>query len=208
MMNGTNMKASSVRGGRWYGQKMTSDIPENRPLGVSAEPLIPRVLRLANPEDVPLMVGLRGELFRDLARQGSATRPSETAQEGWQEEAVKVILDQLQQPDHHYLVMEAENAGAISGWGMATVIHQIPGPGFPTGRMGLLSGVVVDPAWRGRGIGSTISRELLQWLATQKVEVVDLLASNDAAAMYRNLGFTEPVSTALRYLVPENPDGG
>lgn len=121
---------------------------------------------------------------------------------------MKVIVEQLQQPDHHYLVMEAEGTRAITGWGKATVIHQIPGPGFPTGRMGLISSVVVDPAWRGRGIGSTISRELLQWMSAQGVEVVDLLASNEAAAMYRKLGFSAPVSTALRYLLPENRIGG
>lgn len=187
---------------------MTSDIPDNRPLGVSALPLNSLVLRQASQEDVPFMVGLRGELFRELGRQGSATGPSETAQDGWQEEAVKVIVEQLQQPDHHYLLMEAEGTRAITGWGKATVIHQIPGPGFPTGRMGLISSVVVDRAWRGRGIGSTISRELLQWMSAQGVEVVDLLASNEAAAMYRNLGFSAPVSTALRYLLPENRIGG
>lgn len=90
------------------------------------------------------MVDLRGEFFRELGRQGSATRSLETTQDGWQEEAVKVIVEQLQQPDHHYLVMEAEGTSAITGWGKATVIHQIPGPGFPTGRMGLISSVVDD----------------------------------------------------------------
>jgi len=45
-------------------------------------------------------------------------------------------------------------------------------------------------------------------MSAQGVEVVDLLASNEAAAMYRNLGFSAPVSTTLRYLLPENRIGG
>lgn len=158
---------------------------------------MPALIRPAQQRDIPSMVALRAQLFSDLAAQGSASRPGQAHVDGWQDTCAGVIAAQLAHPDHHYSVAVTPDDDVL-GWGHAIVIHQLPGPGFPTGLMGQISSVVTDKAARGQGIGSAVSADLLTWLHAAGAEVVDLLASHDSADMYRRLGFTEPRSTALR----------
>ena len=99
----------------------------------------------------------------------------------------------------HYSVATTPD-GAVLGWGHAILIHQLPGPGFPTGLMGQINSVITASEHRGHGVGAAVTSSLLRWLTDQGAEVVDLLASGSALGLYRRLGFTEPHSTALRYV--------
>lgn len=155
---------------------------------------------VAEPRDVPAMVQLRAMLFVEMAGHGSASRPGTAGQRGWEDAAARLITEQLSAPDHRYAVAK-DTGGQVVGWGRATVVHGIPGPGFPTGRMGLLHSVVVAPSARGTGLGTWLSQDLLAWLCSAGVEVVDLLASASSESLYRRLGFTDPVRAPLRFLV-------
>ena len=157
-------------------------------------------LTVAAPHDVPAMVQLRAMLFVEMASHGSASRPAAAGHGGWEDAAASLITQQLTAPDHRYAVAK-DTRGQVVGWGRATLVHGIPGPGFPTGRMGLLHSVVVAPSVRGAGLGTLLSQDLLAWLFSLDVEVVDLLASASSESLYRRLGFTDPVQTPLRLLV-------
>lgn len=157
------------------------------------------VIRPAQKRDIPSMVALRAQLFADLAAQGSASRPDQAHDGDWHDTCAGVIATQLTHPDHRYSVA-VTTRDRVLGWGHAMVIHQLPGPGFPTGLMGQISSVVTDGATRGQGLGSAVSADLLNWLREAGAEVVDLLASHGSAGIYRRLGFTEPRSTALRFI--------
>ena len=157
------------------------------------------VIRPADPADIPTMVTLRGHLFHDLAASGSATHPEAVRDTTWQQTCAEIIQQQLAHPDHHYTVATPPD-GAVLGWGHAILIHQLPGPGFPTGLMGQISSVITASEHRGHGVGAAVTSSLLRWLTGQGAEVVDLLASGSALGLYRRLGFTEPHSTALRYV--------
>lgn len=166
----------------------------------------PTTIRPARHDDVIAMVDLRAELFRDLARTGSATRPELVDDDTWRERATEVLSSEIARDDRQCLVaatesrQHGESSWNLVGWGRAVLHMGLPGPGFPSGRMGLINSLVVAPSHRGRGVGSALTSGLIDWLDEAGAEVVDLLASGDAEVMYRRLGFVEPQQTALRRL--------
>ena len=160
----------------------------------------PFTLGPASSEDVPTMLRLRVQLSADLARQGAASRPEAAGETGWQDAADRVIQSQLDSPGHRYCVDRGPE-GDLFGWGRASLVQGLPGPGFPTGRMGVVQNLVVVPSARGQGEGRRITQNLIDWLGSAGAEVVDLLASSSAEHLYRSLGFQEPRQIPLRLLL-------
>jgi GNAT superfamily N-acetyltransferase len=80
---------------------------------------------------------------------------------------------------------------------MAQGIH-IAGIGcaikFPTS--GWLAHIIVDPAYRNRGIGTDITRYLMEWLQKNNCNTLQLIATDAGEPIYRKLGF-KPI---LKYL--------
>ncbi len=81
------------------------------------------------------------------------------------------------------------------GWGLVALVGKsIAGFGQLTawGALGEISNLIVGWKWRGRGIGTSIIRALLD-LARQrgldKVEIGALVPNSRALALYRRLGF-------------------
>jgi amino-acid N-acetyltransferase len=62
---------------------------------------------------------------------------------------------------------------------------------------GLLRSAVVDPSWRGRGVGEALTRDRLAWAATQGLHEVWLLTTT-AADYFPRFGF----SRAARHEAP------
>ncbi|QDQ09776.1 GNAT family N-acetyltransferase [Streptomyces spectabilis] len=149
-------------------------------------------IRQAVEDDVPELVRLRALLFEDLG--GEFFNPS-SGDEGWRHELATVLKEQLRSDAVRVLV--ADGDGGLAACGIGTIEQRLPGPHLRNGRIGLVIGVVTDPAHRRRGHSRAIMHGLLDWFREQGAARVDLHASHDGEPLYRALGFTDHPDPAL-----------
>jgi ribosomal protein S18 acetylase RimI-like enzyme len=96
------------------------------------------------------------------------------------------ITDELRQ------MFVAKANGQLAGYGRVTgLATDEAGPGTPAGYY--LSGVLVDPAWRGRGIATALTRARLRWAfaRTDRVFYVAGAGNADSLRLHAALGFQE-----------------
>jgi len=65
------------------------------------------------------------------------------------------------------------------------------------GPQALVMNVFTERAWRRRGVGEALMREVLRWCRANGVDSVVLHASEDGRPLYWNLGFTP--TNEMRY---------
>jgi ribosomal protein S18 acetylase RimI-like enzyme len=121
----------------------------------------PKTVRFrgAEPRDIPRLVALIGELF--------AIETAFTVDPARQEKGLRALLAA---PNAHILVAEAGHDVV----GMCTV--QLTVSTAEGGPSGLIEDVVVDRAWRGKGIGRALLDEAEAWVRAQGASRVQLLA--------------------------------
>jgi aminoglycoside 6'-N-acetyltransferase I len=96
------------------------------------------------------------------------------------------ITDELRQ------MFVAKANGQVVGYGrVIELAADEAGPGTPAGCY--LSGVLVDPAWRGRGIATALTRARLRWAFARTSTVFYVAGANNAASLHLHavLGFQE-----------------
>jgi GNAT superfamily N-acetyltransferase len=138
----------------------------------------PKTVRFRGAElrDVPRLVALIGELF--------AIETEFTADPARQEKGVRALLAS---PSAHVLAAEADNEIV----GMCTV--QLTVSTAEGGPSGLIEDVVVDRAWRGKGVGRALLDEAEAWVRAQGASRVQLLAdqrNGPALDFYAGRGWT------------------
>lgn len=115
--------------------------------------------RGAEPRDIPRLVALIGELF--VLETAFAVEPVR------QEKGLRALLAS---PTAHILAAEANDQVV----GMCTV--QLTVSTAEGGPSGLIEDVVVDRAWRGKGIGRALLDRAETWARSQGASRVQLLA--------------------------------
>jgi len=145
-------------------------------------------VRMASPADVSELVRLRGLLFSALGRGG----------DGWQEPAARMFAERLKNGTMAVFVIDGDDGLAACAVGL--VDHRLPGPQTPNGLWGHISGVVTDPGYRRRGYARVLTTALLDWFQAHGIRRVDLHASAEAEALYRDLGFFEKRDKALTWV--------
>lgn len=96
------------------------------------------------------------------------------------------ITDELRQ------MFVAKANGQVVGYGrVIELAADEAGPGTPAGCY--LSGVLVDPAWRGRGIATALTRARLRWAFAHTDTVFYVAGAGNAASLrlHAALGFRE-----------------
>jgi ribosomal protein S18 acetylase RimI-like enzyme len=117
------------------------------------------------------------------------------------EASVSGELDRIERNATRKYICVGEIDGVIAGFGRATYLpgSEIPGArGMPDGWY--LTGVIVDPSWRRRGVGHALTRHRMGWVAEQADAVYyyasarnrpthDLHAAFGFAEVTRNFAF-------------------
>ena len=86
--------------------------------------------------------------------------------------------------------------GSIVATAIGTLETGVPNPHSPRGRTVRLANVITLPSHRGRGHGTRVVRDVVDWARSIEADRVDLSATPDAQRIYERAGFT--LTTAPR----------
>ncbi|MEV2250323.1 GNAT family N-acetyltransferase [Streptomyces sp. NPDC050147] len=150
-------------------------------------------IRPATQDDIAELVRLRALLFENLGGD-YFDPPSQDA--SWQDTLAVVLKDRLATEDVRILAVDG-GRGSLAACAIGSVEQRLPGPHLRNGRVGLVIGVVTDPAHRRRGHSRSLMAGLLDWFREREVARVDLYASHEGEPLYRDLGFVNHPDPAL-----------
>ncbi|MEY9840519.1 GNAT family N-acetyltransferase [Streptacidiphilus sp. EB103A] len=80
--------------------------------------------------------------------------------------------------------------GTLAACAIGCVYRGYTGPTYPQGRWGRIFTVVTDPAWRRQGLGRAVTAALAQSMTEEGCSSIELRATDEGAALYRQMGFT------------------
>ncbi len=82
-----------------------------------------------------------------------------------------------------------EAGGEVVATAIGTLELGVPNPYCPRGRTVRLANVVTVPGQRGRGHGTLLVRDVVEWARAIDADRVDLSATPDGRRLYERLGF-------------------
>ena len=163
------------------------------------------VVREASAADAPALVELRALMFEAMGTPGE-----QLAHEAWREAALGWFTRRIGSAGARVVVAEVD--GEVAAGVVGEVTSLIPGPGTPNGSVGLVSNVATFPRYRGRGLASLVTDDLLRWFSSSTdVTRVDLFATPGGARIYeprgfRNRAFPGMCLSVPRAAAPPSPD--
>jgi GNAT superfamily N-acetyltransferase len=83
-----------------------------------------------------------------------------------------------------------EVAGDVVATAIGTLEIGVPNPHCPKGRTVRLANVITLPEHRGRGHGTTLVLEVINWAKLVDADRVDLSATPEGQRIYEKVGFT------------------
>jgi GNAT superfamily N-acetyltransferase len=151
-------------------------------------------VRRATVADLDELVRLRAMMLAALGAAEEAT---------WPAAAREFLADGLVAGTLAAVVADDPGTpGRLVAGGVGLVLHRIPGPASPDGRIGHIASMATEPAWRGRGLATAVVEGLLAWFAEIGVRRVTLHASPMGEAIYRSRGFVEGPNPELERFAP------
>ncbi len=136
-------------------------------------------MRPVRVEDASVIA--RHRYFDDGAREDL------TAYERW-------VAPRIERGTYAGVLAEAEGI-VIAGAG-AVILDWGPTRGEPTGLRARIVNVYTDPAWRRQGVARSLVREVMRRCQKRDVQVFNLAATDESAALYRSIGFV-PYATEM-----------
>jgi GNAT superfamily N-acetyltransferase len=136
-------------------------------------------IRVATVEDLPRIVQMKLEMFREAGHEGLLAR-----------DAGDLVLADYRRLYELGLARHfVAHAGELVGMAGAFLKSDIPFRYFETPTYGFIGDVYTDPGLRRRQVAEHLSRLALDWLWSKEVKMVRLLASDAGRALYEKLGF-------------------
>jgi GNAT superfamily N-acetyltransferase len=87
----------------------------------------------------------------------------------------------------HFPVAEVD--GNVVATAIGTLELGVPNPQCPRGRTVRLANVVTSPEHRGKGLGTLLVRDVVEWARSIDADRVDLSATPDGQRIYEKAGF-------------------
>ena len=153
----------------------------------------PFVVRRAAAADAAALTSLRELMLSDMGMLANRGEPA------WRVKAEAWFARRLDdEDDFAAFVIEDPGRGVVS-CAAGVCDRHAPGPGNPGGVQGLVFNMSTDPRYRRRGYARACLDALLAWFRDEtEARVINLNATSDGTALYRELGFTEPRYPALQ----------
>jgi GNAT superfamily N-acetyltransferase len=137
-------------------------------------------LRAANTDDSAQLLHLWAQLFDDEGDAAAHGRWSGPAREWF----AKFVDDAAKA---RFPVIEVD--GELVATAIGTLELGVPNPQCLQGRTVRLANVITLPDHRGRGYGTRVVRDVINWARGITADRVDLSASLDGQRLYEKLGF-------------------
>ncbi|MBC2867013.1 GNAT family N-acetyltransferase [Streptomyces mexicanus] len=138
----------------------------------------PPVARVATPADA-----------EGIVRMHSAYVLSEPLSEEWIRRCTTQLAPRLTTTgDARAYVIDAPN-GSMAACALGLIHSMLPAPAYPEGLAARVHVVATRPGFRRRGYARAVVTALLARLRTEHVTLFELHASEEAAPLYRELGF-------------------
>lgn len=109
----------------------------------------------------------------------------------WAQRCSEVAATLLEQDDQAFFVIDADDAATsnkLAACISVAVQQHLPGP-TGSGHAGYIGDMCTDPAYRGRGYGSSLLRHAMDWAAQQGAWGVSLWSTESGRPIYVKAGF-------------------
>ena len=152
-------------------------------------------VRRAKPGDEEEIQRLRHQMARDVfgAPSPALDEPNHVA-------AVKKVrawLDAGDEATTACFVIDAPDGDWLAASAIGAIDDRLPSTRNPSGRSGYIYGVCTDERYRRRGYSRLVLQAMLDWYASQGIPRIELHASEYGEALYRELGFEDPIGVSL-----------
>lgn len=144
----------------------------------------PFPIRRATVEDIDLLVELRDAMWREIAGEMDSGDVSEAL--GNTREYFEAAV-----PTGDYVCLLAEAESRVIGVGGMVIYRKPSQPLSPVGVEGYILNMLTVSEWRGKGVASSIVRELLACAREAGAGLVWLRATEDGRRVYERFGFAE-----------------
>lgn len=139
-------------------------------------------IRLATLNDIPDLIHLRHLMFEWMGHTDQAILDANDI------ENKKYFQRAI--PDKSFIgwLVYNEKNKAIASGGLV-IDHHPPGPSNPSGKIGYIMDISVEPNYRNQGIAKEILKHILMFLKNNNITLVSLHASEMGKSMYEKSGF-------------------
>jgi GNAT superfamily N-acetyltransferase len=139
------------------------------------------VVRAATLKDLPVIIAYRRAMFLDMdPRRAKQIDKALPVFRKW-------VKPRLSSGEARSWLATVD--GRPIGGAMTWTYGWFPRASDPTGRIGYILNVYVEPAWRRRGVARLLTQTCLDYLHSQGIRRVALHASNKGRPLYESLGF-------------------
>ena len=149
------------------------------------------LVRLASVDDAAQLVRLWGLLFEDVD-----TDLGET----WVGHAQAWFVRFASDPQSARFPV-VELGDAVVATAIGTLELGVPNPMCPRGRTVRLANLVTHPDHRGRGYGTALARDLVEWARSIGADRVDLSATPEGQRIYDRSGFVLTTAPRMKLIL-------